>query len=101
MAIIHTNETSFQHDVLEVKGTVLVDFWASWCGPCRMLSPVLEEFAANHPDISVAKVNVDENMALAAAFHVESIPTVLVVRDGQIVNKSIGYVSLPELEKLI
>ncbi len=101
MAIIHTNETSFQHDVLEVKGTVLVDFWASWCGPCRMLSPVLEELAANHPDISVAKVNVDENMALAAAFHVESIPTVLVVRDGQIVNKSIGYVSLPELEKLI
>lgn len=101
MAIIHTNETSFQHDVLEVKGTVLVDFWASWCGPCRMLSPVLEEFAANHPDISVAKVNVDENMALAAAFHVESIPMVLVVRDGQIVNKSIGYVSLPELEKLI
>lgn len=101
MAIIHTNETSFQHDVLEVKGTVLVDFWASWCGPCRMLSPVLEEFAANHPDISVAKVNVDENMALAAAFHVESIPMVLVVRDGQIVNKSIGYVSLSELEKLI
>lgn len=101
MAIIHTNETSFQHDVLEVKGTVLVDFWASWCGPCRMLSPVLEEFAANHPDISVAKVNVDENMALAAAFHVESIPMVLVVRDGQIVNKSIGFVSLPELEKLI
>lgn len=101
MAIIHTNETSFQHDVLEVKGTVLVDFWASWCGPCRMLSPVLEEFAANHPDISVVKVNVDENMALAAAFQVESIPTVLVVRNGQIVNKSIGYVSLPELEKLI
>lgn len=101
MAIIHTNETSFQHDVLEVKGTVLVDFWASWCGPCRMLSPVLEEFAANHPDISVVKVNVDENMALAAAFQVESIPTVLVVRDGQTVNKSIGYVSLPELEKLI
>lgn len=101
MAIIHTNETSFLHDVLEVKGTVLVDFWASWCGPCRMLSPVLEEFAANHPDISVVKVNVDENMALAAAFQVESIPTVLVVRNGQIVNKSIGYVSLPELEKLI
>ena len=101
MAIIHTNETSFQHDVLEVKGTVLVDFWASWCGPCRMLSPVLEEFAANHPDISVVKVNVDENMALAAAFQVESIHTVLVVRNGQIVYKSIGYVSLPEQENLI
>lgn len=101
MAIIHTNETNFRQDVLETKGTVLVDFWASWCGPCRMLSPVLESFAAAHPDVPVVKVNVDENMALAAAFQVESIPTVLVVRDGQIVNKSIGCVSLPELEKLI
>lgn len=101
MAIIHTNETDFRRDVLEVKGTVLVDFWASWCGPCRMLSPVLESFADAHPDIPVVKVNVDENMALAAAFQVESIPTVLVVRDGQLANKSIGCVSLPELEKLI
>lgn len=101
MAIIHTNEANFQHDVLEAKGTVLVDFWASWCGPCRMLSPVLESFASAHPDVPVVKVNVDENMALAAAFQVESIPTVLVVRDGQIANKSIGYVSLPEIETLL
>lgn len=101
MAIIHTNEADFQRDVLDAKGTVLVDFWASWCGPCQMLAPVLEELAAKHPELSVVKVNVDENMALAAAFGVESIPTLLVLRDGQLVNKSIGFVSLSEIEKLL
>lgn len=101
MAIIHTNEADFRRDVLDAKGTVLVDFWASWCGPCQMLAPVLEELAAKHPELSVVKVNVDENMALAAAFGVESIPTLLVLRDGQLVNKSIGFVSLSEIEKLL
>lgn len=101
MALIHVNESDFREKVLEAKGTVLVDFWANWCGPCRMLGPVLEQLAADRPDVTVAKVDVDENMGLAAAYGVESIPMLLVFKDGQLANKSIGYVSQEEIEKLI
>lgn len=101
MAIIHADETSFKEHVLDAKGTVLVDFWASWCGPCRMLAPVLEEVAAARPDVPVVKVDVDENMALAAAFQIESIPTLLVFRDGQPMHKSVGFISRAEIEQLI
>lgn len=101
MALIHVNESDFREQVLENSGTVLVDFWANWCGPCRMLGPVLEQLAADRPDVTVAKVDVDENMSLAAAYGVESIPMLLVFKNGQLVNKSIGFVSQPEIEKLL
>ena len=74
MALLHVNEKEFREKVLEAKGTVLVDFWAGWCGPCRMLGPVLEQLAADRPDVTVAKVNVDENMSLAAAYGVDAFP---------------------------
>ena len=92
---------NFEQEVTNSTQTVLVDFWASWCGPCRMLGPVLEQLAADRPDVTVAKVDVDENMSLAAAYGVESIPMLLVFKNGQLVNKSIGFVSQPEIEKLL
>ena len=101
MAIIHANETSFKEHVLDAKGTVLVDFWASWCGPCRMLAPVLEEVAAERPDVKVCKVNVDEEQELAISYGVSSIPTLLVFKNGQVVNKSVGAVPKAKILEML
>ena len=100
MAIAHLNENNF--DTETSQGTCLVDFWATCCGPCRMQAPVLEKLDAElQGSVKICKVDVDENMSLAAAYGVESIPMLLVFKNGQLVNKSIGFVSQPEIEKLI
>ena len=75
---------------MESKLPVVIDFWASWCGPCRMLAPVVEEIAAEHPEVKVCKVNVDDEPALAGQFGIMSIPTLLVFKDGQIAGQSVG-----------
>ena len=101
MAAIELTSENFEQEVLQADKTVLVDFWASWCGPCKMLSPVIEEIADERSDIKVGKVNIDEHPELAQKYGVMSIPTVLVIKDGEEVNKSVGAVPKKALLDLI
>lgn len=90
MSVLNITKDNFQKEIMESEKTVLLDFWAGWCGPCRMLSPIVDEIADERGDIKVAKINVDEQQELAAAFQVMSIPTLIVMKEGKIVNKSMG-----------
>ena len=90
MSATALNKNNFDEFVLNSDKPVLLDFWASWCGPCRMVSPRIEEIADERTDIRVGKVNVDENPELASRFGVMSIPTLVVVKNGQITNRSVG-----------
>ena len=90
MSIIHINKDNFHQEVLNSEKPVLLDFWAPWCGPCRLMSPILDQLAEEREDIKVAKVNVDEEPELAGEFRVYSIPTLAVVRDGLLVNQMVG-----------
>lgn len=100
MKEIKLQKSNFKENVLDHKGLVLVDFWASWCGPCMMLAPIIAQIAEENDDIVVGKINVDEEMALAGEYGIESIPTVILFKDGQPVNQSIGYTSKEALEKM-
>ena len=90
MSTIQVNKNNFQEEVLSSDKPVLVDFWASWCGPCRMVAPVLEEIANERSDVKVCKINVDEEPELASRYRVMSVPTMIVVREGQVVNQATG-----------
>ena len=101
MSPITITKTNFESEVKSFKGEVLLDFWASWCGPCRMLSPVIDEIAEETPALKVGKVNVDDEPELAAAFGVQSIPTVVIIKDGEIKEISVGYKPKDEIIALL
>ena len=90
MSAMHINHHNFQEEVMNSEKPVLLDFWASWCGPCRMVGPIIDEIAAEHPEYKVVKINVDEEPKLASQFQVVSIPTLVVMKNGQIVQQSAG-----------
>ena len=101
MAVVTITTENFAQEVLHSDKPVLLDFWASWCGPCKMIAPIVEEIAAERPDITVGKVNVDEEMDLARRFGIASIPTILVFKNGELSKTSIGYCSKEELLSLL
>ena len=90
MSVININNNNFQDEVMHSEKLVLLDFWASWCGPCWMVSPIVDEIAVQRSDIKVGKINVDEQPELAAQFGVMSIPTLFVMKNGKVVNQAVG-----------
>ncbi|EGL15331.1 thioredoxin [Paenibacillus chitinolyticus] len=100
MAIVNVTDQSFKGEV-EGEGTVLVDFWAPWCGPCKMIAPVLEELAKEEESLKIAKVNVDDNPESASRFGVMSIPTLIVFKNGQPVDKVVGFQSKDALKNVL
>lgn len=101
MSVATITKDNFKQEISEYKGTVLLDFWASWCGPCRMLSPIVDQVAEERTDIKVGKVNVDEEMELAAAFKIVNIPTLVVLKDGKVTAQSVGAISKDKILQLL
>lgn len=101
MAVINITSANFESEVLHSDKPVLLDFWATWCGPCRMVAPIVEEIAAEHGELTVGKVDVDTEMELAAKFGIASIPTLVVMEDGKATATVVGYRPKAELEKLL
>ena len=101
MPVIKITKENFKELVLESKSTVLLDFWADWCGPCRMIAPAIEAIAEENPEIVVGKINVDEEMELAQEFKIISIPSLFVIKDGAVVNQSAGLITKDKILSML
>lgn len=101
MSYINISSKNFNEEVINSDKPVMIDFWASWCGPCRMIAPIVEEIAEERQDIKVAKINVDEEPELASKFGVMSIPTIVVMQDGEVVNQAVGVRPKAQLLQLL
>ena len=101
MSVVHLTKDNFDSIVNQNEKSVLIDFWAPWCGPCQMLGPIIEEIAAERDDVIVAKINVDDEMEQAKKFRIVSIPTVIVMKNGEKVASSLGYKPKDEILKLL
>lgn len=101
MAVIEITKANFEEIVIKNEKPVLLDFWAPWCGPCRMLSPIVDEVAEENGDIVVGKINVDNEGELAIQFGIQSIPTLVVMKNGQVANTSVGVISKQKILDLV
>ncbi len=101
MSTIKITDKNFQREVMGCDIPVLVDFWADWCGPCKNLSPIIEEFSNEHSEVKVCKVNVDEEQGLASKFEIMSIPTLLVFKEGKITNRAVGSKTKQQIAEMI
>lgn len=101
MSIATITKDNFNSEVMKSNKPVLLDFWASWCGPCRMVSPIVDEIANDRSDIKVGKVNVDEQPELASFYRVSSIPTLMVIKDGKVVNQAVGARPRAAIESML
>ena len=101
MAVLKIDGNNFEEKILKAQGTAVVDFWADWCGPRRMFSPIIDQLAKEHPELTVGKINVDENPELAEKYRVMGIPTLLVFRNGQVAATSVGVKTKRALEEMV
>ena len=101
MEVLEVTSKNFEQEVLKSEKTVLIDFYATWCGPCKMLSPIVEEIAEENEDIKVVKIDIDKEQDIAVEYEIMSIPTLVVIKDGQEVNRSVGVIGKSDILELV